>query len=371
MHTETFMSCIGIPIYQGKFGANYNCNPTSIVFDSHGNAFVGQADCDGDILKFDAAGNLLAKFDVATEVRGATWIDLAADGCTMFYTSSGTHIKRFDVCENKQLEDFNAVALTNETHTVSILGDGSVLVAANDGIYRFTPMGTPLTVYDISGGQCWYAMAVDSNTGRLFAGDYCGRSVYIFDLNNGALLQQIDVATEGTHVKGLAVATADILSPPRPPTGRPSNPPEPSTNCRITGGGSVFTAAGVRVTHGMQLRAPATEHPQSLQVNWHVEGQTEMHFHLEGLTSATCVDNPNIDPEMPRTRYDTFIATGTGRLNGDAGATIELVFTDGGEPGGKAGDPVPDTATMLIKDAAGTVVLTVSGPLHFGNHQMH
>jgi hypothetical protein len=96
-----------------------------------------------------------------------------------------------------------------------------------------------------------------------------------------------------------------------------------------------------------------------------------MHFHLEGLTSATCVDNPNIDPEMPRTRYDTFIATGTGRLNGDAGATIELVFTDGGEPGGKAGDPVPDTATMLIKDAAGTVVLTVSGPLHFGNHQMH
>ena len=138
---------------------------------------------------------------------------------------------------------------------------------------------------------------------------------------------------------------------------------------------SVFTAAGIRVTHGFQLRAPATELPQSLEVNWNdpsVRGPDEMSFHLTQLTSASCVDNPNIDPENPSTPYDTFIATGVGTLNGVPGATIELVFTDGGEPGGiKRKNPTPDTASMIIRDAKGVIVLVVSGPLDQGNHQMH
>ena len=46
-----------------NFGSGYNCNPSSFAFDSAGNVYVGQADCTGDILKFDAAGTLLAAFD--------------------------------------------------------------------------------------------------------------------------------------------------------------------------------------------------------------------------------------------------------------------------------------------------------------------
>jgi hypothetical protein len=155
----------------------------------------------------------------------------------------------------------------------------------------------------------------------------------------------------------------------------PTTVPPPTGICRITGGGSVFTATGIRVTHGFQLRAPATELPQSLEINWNnpsVKGPDEVSFHLTQLTSATCFDNPNIDAGNPDTPYDTFIATGVGTLKGVPGATIELVFTDAGEPGGiKPKNPTPDTATMMIRDEKGNVVLVVSGPLDQGNHQMH
>ena len=90
----------------GSFGSGYNSNPESILFDAAGNAYVGQALGTRDILKFDSAGNPLASFNVATTVVGSDWIDLAADQCTMFYTSEGTEVKRFDVCTNTQLADF-------------------------------------------------------------------------------------------------------------------------------------------------------------------------------------------------------------------------------------------------------------------------
>jgi hypothetical protein len=144
----------------------------------------------------------------------------------------------------------------------------------------------------------------------------------------------------------------------------------------MTGGGSVFTTGGIRVTHGFELRAPATEHPQSLEINWndpHTKGPDEMRFHLTDLTFAQCEDDPNINPEHPETPADTFIGTGIGSLNGVFGATIEFVFTDAGEPGGtKPTNPTPDTVTLIIKDTSGAVVLMLDrAPLDQGNQQMH
>src|SRR3989441_8958057 len=77
----------------------------SIVFDAAGNFYVGHG-CDEDVRKYNAAGVLQHNFDVTPEARGSDWIDLAADQCTLLYTSAGTTIKRFDVCTNTQLADF-------------------------------------------------------------------------------------------------------------------------------------------------------------------------------------------------------------------------------------------------------------------------
>lgn len=128
---------------------------------------------------------------------------------------------------------------------------------------------------------------------------------------------------------------------------------------RITGGGRVDTAAYGRVTHGFTLRCSDGE-PQLLQVNW-----ARNRFHLETLTSAFCGDNPAMGPESPAAAFDTFGGSGTGRLNGAAGATVDFVFGDAGEPGSS------DTITITIKDVGGDVVLVATGLLGGGNHQAH
>jgi hypothetical protein len=126
----------------------------------------------------------------------------------------------------------------------------------------------------------------------------------------------------------------------------------------MTGGGSVFDG-DLRVTHGFQLRCDANDPRQNLEVNW--EGNS---FHLLDLTTADCQDTP-LDEENPVAGFDTFVGTGSGRYNNVDGATIELTFTDDGEPGRD------DTARMVIRDVGGTVVLDVEGTLQFGNHQAH
>ena len=129
----------------------------------------------------------------------------------------------------------------------------------------------------------------------------------------------------------------------------------------MTGGGSVFTAEGTRVTHGMQLHCDASKVPNNLQVNWGKGNR----FHLSALSTATCSDDPALAENPPVAGFDTLTGTGTGSYNGVAGATITFTFTDAGEPGKN------DTASIVIKDAGGNIVLTVSGKLNNGNHQSH
>lgn len=129
----------------------------------------------------------------------------------------------------------------------------------------------------------------------------------------------------------------------------------------MTGGGSVFTAGGDRVTHGMTLSCRVGVGTDNLQINWGKGNK----FHLSGLTSASCTDSPAINSGNPSARFDTLTGTGKGSYNGVAGATISFVFTDAGEPGRN------DTASIVIKNAAGATVLTVSGKLNNGNQQAH
>jgi len=140
-------------------------------------------------------------------------------------------------------------------------------------------------------------------------------------------------------------------------------------DCWMTGGGSIFDVAyGGRVTHGFVVHC-TPRNSDNLEVNDHVTGQS---FHLDQLTSTTCIDDPAIDPNPPDATFDTFTGTGTGRCHGPGESgpgrdcTVRFTFTDGGERGGC----VRDTALIEVSDANG-VVFSVSGDVDCGNHQAH
>ena len=84
------------------------------------------------------------------------------------------------------------------------------------------------------------------------------------------------------------------------------------------------------------------------------------------LASGDCSDDPSISEGHPVAGFDTFIGTGTGKLNGEEGATITFKFTDAGEPGKGA-----DLCEFTIVPPGGGEPVVVSGYLQSGNQQAH
>lgn len=327
----------------GAFGSGYNCNPNSIVFNGDGNALVGQDDCSGDVMRFSGSGSPMADYDVGVDARGSSWIELATDGCTLLYTSSSPRVMRFNACAGLQLGDF--ATLPDVGYGLKVLADGGLLVADNSAIVRLDSGGSVVATYDAPGEpDLWLSVDLVGD-GTFWASNYGSSDVVRFNLATGAVVGSFNTGTPSFTVKAVAVRRA------------PTSVTAPG---RMTGGGSVFTADGVRVTHGFELHCDASVSPNNLEINW--QGNK---FHLESLTEADCSDDPTINPNPPPAPFDTYHGQGTGRYDGADGATAEWTFTDAGEPG------TGDHATITIKDAAGNTVLTVSGYLDKGNHQAH
>ncbi len=190
----------------GSFGGGYNCNPYAIAVDAAGRVYVGQADCTGDILQFDGSGNPLASFDVAPDNRGSARIDLAADGCTMFYTSQGANVKRYNVCTRQQLSDFNRAPLPDgPTYGLRILPDGGVLVSITSAIARLDASGTLVGSYDAPGEPDEWTGLDLVGDGTFWATNYASSDVVRFDLSSGAVLTSFNTGTPTTTVKDVVV----------------------------------------------------------------------------------------------------------------------------------------------------------------------
>jgi hypothetical protein len=128
----------------------------------------------------------------------------------------------------------------------------------------------------------------------------------------------------------------------------------------MTGGGSIYTEDGTRVTHGFELHCDIDIGPNNLEVNF-----DRNRFHLEELTFVTCYDDPLLDPLPRPAPFDTLVGEGVGRFNGQSGYRVWFTFTDNGEPG------TGDFARIEIRDPKGNLVLFVAGNLHNGNQQAH
>lgn len=188
------------------WGGPFGIRPESCVLDADGNIYTGEVDGDELIRKWDPDGNLLATFDAATEYRGIDWLDLAADQCTLYYTSEGSSIKRYDVCNDTQLSDF-ATGLTRPCFSLRLRPNGEVLVACREQVYRLNNQGGAIQTYDPGdGSEYLFAMNLDPDGTTFWTGGYNSGNIYRIDIESGDELTSFNVGVaSGSALAGISV----------------------------------------------------------------------------------------------------------------------------------------------------------------------
>jgi hypothetical protein len=392
------------------FGSGYGGNPFSMVVDRTGNVFVGEEgnDLGGDLLKFSPTGALIPpRYAPAVEGMGVKWVDLACNPSTpiIFYTSLSRAIKRFNTSgTGSQLQDFvldSSLALvpaplvgppapyTGPLEAVKIVPDsfptptpgnsvqaGQVIAAQRDpnqGLLRFNrdTAGNVTIVRNYirplaANPAVFVGLSFDPNLPTVWTIDLVGTTVdpvtgavipeaVEFDVDSGAEVSSFPL-TGVRNAEAITIKNERLCGNPLPP---------PSMCGRMYGGGSFPISNGTNAYHGFTL-SDVNNPPNRMTVSWKDSNGNTQKFCLTQLTSALLYDDPTFTPNPPRSGFDSYQGTGTGTINGVAGATATWTFTDKGDPG------TNDTVNMQIKNAAGTVVMTTVGTVKqnspCGNH---
>jgi hypothetical protein len=313
------------------FGSGFNAAPESCVRDASGNIYVGQADGTADILKFNSAGSPLDSFDPAQEGRGTDWIDLASDQCTMYYTSEGSSVKRFDVCTDTQLADF-ATGLPAPCFALRIRPNDEVLVACASAVVRLSPTGTVIDTYPASdyASSFLFALNLDPDGQTFWTGDISSGLITRINIATGNQVIQFSSQQE-VELDGLAVF-GELT--------------QGATLGRISARGTVATVQGPTIGFSA---ANNCDPPQSTQPS--IVGTTTgaVIWTKNAVTQSTCTDQPPASP----LDFDTQTGTATGNFgpsapggrNGQTG-TLAWTYHDG----------APDTVQFTLRDNSNAVV---------------
>jgi sugar lactone lactonase YvrE len=189
------------------FGSGFNADPESCVLNGSGSMYVGQADGTGDILKFSLSGDPQGSFNPARENRGTDWIDLAADDCTMYYTSEGRSVKRFNVCTNTQLPDFATGLPGSNAYALRLLPGGGALVADTGYIVHLDPSGNVVKAIPASrfgGTSLLFALNLDPDGKTFWTADFRDGKITRVDINTGEQVSQFNSHPE-VDVGGLTI----------------------------------------------------------------------------------------------------------------------------------------------------------------------
>lgn len=333
----------------------------SVVFAASGDFYVGHPDGDDDIQRYNAAGVYQQSYSVAIENRGSDWLDLANDQKTIFYTSEGRLVKRYDVSGvGAQLANFATLPGTGTAFALRLLlpgnGSGGLLVADYGNVKKLDGAGSVVAIYDVTGEDTWFSLSLDPDGTHFWAGNDGTGKFYKFAIGTPGVDTHVSVVDTG-------VGSGDLFG-----LCLKGEPTAALSEHRMTGGGTIVEKPAVNlsglpteVKHGFEMHCNAGQLPNRLEVNWGKGNK----FHLENLDLAVCSDNPAFGPNPPAAIFDTYQGKGTGRYNGVSGATAEWTFTDKGEPGKN------DTANLVIKDVNNVIVVSIDGTLKVGNHQAH
>ncbi|HEV8117553.1 MAG TPA: hypothetical protein VGQ32_03465 [Thermoanaerobaculia bacterium] len=209
------------------FGSGFQ-SAESCVVDAAGNLYFGQGN-GSTIRKFDPAGALITSYSPTTGPRGTDWIDLAADQCTMHYTSEGSAIKTFNVCTNTQGPDFATNLTGGSCYAHRIRPNGEELVACTTLIHRVSSAGAILQTYTATAftppETFVFALNLDPDGTTFWTGGISSGRVYRVNIATGAQVTEFNAGILGGSMAGLAVVGEIVVSQPTPTPGGPTPTP--------------------------------------------------------------------------------------------------------------------------------------------------
>lgn len=244
--TSSVFSAAGT-LTKASFGSGY-ASPESCVVDSSGNFYYGNVNAVANtLLKISPSGALLKKYSPAFENRGTDWIDLAANQCTLYYTSEGSHIKRFNVCTNTQMTDFASLP-SAPCYAHRLRANGESIVACSTAVYRVSAAGAVIKAYPGAGltfngtpSTELFAANLDPDGTSFWTGDGVSGEIFRVNIATGALIKKFPSGQTSTF-NGIAVAGELTVGQPTPtpaPTVAPTSTavPVPTTGLGGSGGG--------------------------------------------------------------------------------------------------------------------------------------
>lgn len=359
----------------------FNAHPESCVVDANGDIYVGQADGTGDILKFDADGTQLASFDVARERRGSDWIDLAADQCTMFYTSEGVFVKRFDVCTNTQLSDFNAMPLPDPLgcFALRIRTNGEVLVACSEAAHRLSSTGTlmqsyPKSAFVTPGGglgepSLLFALNLDPDESSFWTAGYNTGNIYRINIISGVQLTTFNAPPEVFAMSGLAIFGEPTVGGPGE---APSTPGKANLGGYIDSEGNLVNpselvlkngpSAGGKATFGgsVQFRSGDPNPTGNVRYIDHVTGDSIKATSFSSLVISDGACGPNTHAMIK----------GMATVNGVPNQDLQIDVDDCSEPGSQQPGTSSSGPDMLMIMTGPEQPYMNGGPLVGGNIQV-
>ncbi|MHB1274128.1 MAG: DUF6531 domain-containing protein, partial [Rhodanobacter sp.] len=225
----------------GSFGSGY-LYPWSISFDNNDNAYVGEdlyrANGPSPILKFDANGNPLASYAAQADPTsgfGVDYSDLAADQCTLRYTSQGESIKQFNVCTDMQLPDlvtsipdlYPGTSLPIESlFAIRGLANGNLLVGTYDDVLLLNSSGGVIRRYPIP-GMALVNVAIDPDMQTFWTADLYTGNVYRINIQTGAIVLHFNSSDPGSNGQPVfyigVVPAAQSTYDPAKNLGKPCN----------------------------------------------------------------------------------------------------------------------------------------------------
>lgn len=192
----------------------FSVHPESCVVNGAGSIYVGEVDGLNRLQKFNAAGATIGgPWSPAIQNRGVDWIDLAADQCTILYTSEGNLVKAFDVCAGggvgAQLPDFTPAPLpSSPCYALRIRPNGEVMVACSANLYRLNAAGAVVDTYTPIGIMSFvFAMNLDPDGVTFWTGDFSTGDIWRINMatHTGEAAKVFTAPPQVFSMAGLAV----------------------------------------------------------------------------------------------------------------------------------------------------------------------